>query len=109
MEDVGSKQDENERDNPVAPPVEYAENKWMVSEPSADETPHGDKGTIPRQDQPELSSSDHKEGDVDAYIVSSIRNSQERDGGHAEVSEAKPFRLRSPRVKQQPYADCQRY
>ena len=47
VEDVGSKQDENERDNPVAPPVEYAENKWMVSEPSADETPHGDKGTVP--------------------------------------------------------------
>jgi len=81
----------------------------MVSEPSADETPYGDEGSVSHQDQPDLSSSDNKEGYVDAYIVGSIGEGQECDGGHAEAIDAKPFRLGSPCLKQQPYADCQRH
>src|SRR5271169_1396115 len=81
----------------------------MVSEPSADETPYGDEGSVRHQDQPDLSSSDSKEGHVDADIIGSIGEGQERDGGHAETIDAKPFRLRSSCLKQQLYTDCQRH
>jgi hypothetical protein len=75
-EDGSPHRDEDHGDNPVAPTVDESKNKPVISQPSSDETPHGNKDGIRHQHQPDLGSIDNEEGDVDADVVGSIREGQ---------------------------------